>query len=154
MTENPENNPPKAFTLNTSKGKNKTIARTAFNTTNATSSINESMTNAIVRRVHRFWSALLARTTSNLRCIVSLHSYTRELKSVFVDAAPPVIRLFSEPLHIAALKREHHAGEVRCFLRLLPSRSNGQLQHYYLRNPALNSRDAWHQLKRRDRARN
>jgi hypothetical protein len=88
MTENPENNPPKALALNTSKGKNNTIARTAFNTTNTTSRINESMTNAIARRVHKFWSALLARTTSNLRSIVSLHLYTRELKSVFVDAAP------------------------------------------------------------------
>jgi hypothetical protein len=107
ITENPENNPPKAFTLNTNRGKNKTSASTAFNTTNTISKINESMTNAIARRVHRFWSALLARTTSNLRCIVSL-TVTRASLKAFLSTLHLVICPVSTTLYIASLKRERN----------------------------------------------
>src|ERR1035437_1670462 len=115
MAENPENNPPKAFTLKTNRGTNKTSASTAFNTTNTISKINESMTNAITRRVHRFWSALLARTTSNLRCIMSLHSYTRELKSIFVDAAPCDLSRSGHAVYCGPQTRAQCSSKVHAF---------------------------------------
>jgi hypothetical protein len=81
---------------------------------------------------------------------MSLHSYTRELKSVFVDAAPCDLSRSGHAVYCGPSKASAMFEKSSLFLVLSLSRSNGEVQnstHAAQGTAALNTRDSGQPLR-------